>query len=329
MFSFQTLQQHPDIAALMMGGGMFGAMLVVWRALIDRNPVPGRLKNITDRRALLKEAALKNAGTQQVKKTQAHVSFARQLNSWMKLQQMKGADDVKRKLVRAGWRTKDALMVFLFMQLVLPFLIFFVLALFLLVLTPVDALDRLQSVVVCLFFAILAGLLPNLIVKNQTQKRLDQLRKDLPDAFDLLVICAEAGLSLDAALDRVSREIMPSAPDLGEELALTGVELSFLPDRATALRALSDRVPLPGISALVSTLVQTEKYGTPLAQSLRLLSAELREERMMRAEEKAARLPAVLTVPMILFILPPLFVVLIGPAIIKVIAVAHATQGGG
>ena len=113
---------------------------------------------------------------------------------------------------------------------------------------------------------------------------------------------------------------MPTTPELGEEIALTNVELSFLPERAVALRALADRAPLPGISALVSTLIQTEKYGTPLAQALRILSGELRDERMMRAEEKAARLPAILTVPMILFILPPLFCVLIGPAAIKVVA---------
>jgi tight adherence protein C len=181
-------------------------------------------------------------------------------------------------------------------------------------------LDALMKILICLFFAILAGLLPNLIVKNKTQSRMNSLRKNLPDAFDLLVICAEAGLSLDSALDRVSREIMQSAPDLGEELALTAVELGFMPERQQALRALTDRVPLQGVQALVSTLIQTERYGTPLAQALRVLSTEMRDDRMMRAEEKAARLPATLTVPMILFILPPLFIVLVGPAGIKVAA---------
>ena len=116
----------------------------------------------------------------------------------------------------------------------------------------------------------------------------------------------------------MSREIGQNAPELAEEIGLTAVELNFLPDRAKALQGLADRVPLPGVMALVNTLLQTEKYGTPLAQALRVLSAEMREERIMRAEEKAARLPAILTVPMIIFILPPLFVVLIGPAAIKV-----------
>ncbi len=124
-------------------------------------------------------------------------------------------------------------------------------------------------------------------------------------------------MSLDAALDRVSKEMAQACPELTEELGLTAVELGFLPDRMMALEGLSERVPLPTVRALINTLQQTERYGTPLAQSLRVLSAEMRHERMMKAEEKAARLPAVLTVPMVVFILPPLFIVLIGPAAIR------------
>ncbi len=166
-------------------------------------------------------------------------------------------------------------------------------------------------------------LLPDIFIKNKSQKREDVLRKSMPDALDLLVICAEAGLSLDSSLERVSREIGPSCPELAEEVGLTAVELSFLPERAKALQNLADRVPLPGVLALTNTLIQTEKYGTPLAQALRVLSLEMREERIMAAEAKAAKLPATLTIPMILFILPPLFVVLLGPAILKVMGLGH------
>jgi tight adherence protein C len=136
--------------------------------------------------------------------------------------------------------------------------------------------------------------------------------------LDLLVICAEAGLSLDAALNRVADEMTASAPALADELALTSVELNFLPERRMALDNFARRADLPAIRGVVNTLIQTEKYGTPLSQSLRVLSAEFREQRMLRAEEKAARLPATLTVPMILFILPTLFIVLVGPAMIDV-----------
>ena len=149
-------------------------------------------------------------------------------------------------------------------------------------------------------------------------KRRQALRKGAPDGLDLLVICAEAGLSLDTALNRVAEEIALSAPELADELALTGVELNFLPERRMALDNLARRADLPAIRGVVNTLIQTEKYGTPLSQSLRVLSAEFRDQRMLRAEEKAARLPAILTVPMILFILPTLFIVLVGPAMIDV-----------
>jgi tight adherence protein C len=155
---------------------------------------------------------------------------------------------------------------------------------------------------------------PDTWVKNQTQKRSDAIRKGLPDALDLLVICSEAGLTVEAGFNRVARELGAAYPELGDELTLTAIELGFLQDRRTALDNLAKRVDLQSVRAVVTTLIQTEKYGTPLAASLRVLSAEFRNERMMRAEEKAARLPAVMTVPLILFILPTLFIVLIGPA---------------
>jgi tight adherence protein C len=142
----------------------------------------------------------------------------------------------------------------------------------------------------------------------------DAIRKGLPDALDLLVICAEAGLTVDAAFNRVAKELGRGYPELGDEFALTAIELGFLTERRTAFENLAYRVNLDSIRGVVTTMIQTEKYGTPLASALRVLSAEFRNERMMRAEEKAARLPAIMTVPLILFILPTLFIVVIGPA---------------
>jgi tight adherence protein C len=159
---------------------------------------------------------------------------------------------------------------------------------------------------------------PELYVSNLTSKRQLVLSKGLPDALDLLVICAESGLALDIALERVANEIGAANAELGEELELTSIELGFLPERRQALLNLSRRTNLPAIRGVVNTLLQTEKYGTPLSQSLRVLANEFRDHRLLRAEEKAARLPATLTVPMIVFILPVLFIVLIGPAIISV-----------
>jgi tight adherence protein C len=137
--------------------------------------------------------------------------------------------------------------------------------------------------------------------------------------LDLLVISAEAGLSLDASFSRVARELAPAWPEMADELSLTAIELTYLSDRRRAMDNLAQRIDLESIRAVINTLRQSEKYGTPLAQSLRVLSAEFRNARMMRAEEKAARLPVLLTLPMVLFILPPLFIVLIGPAILQTI----------
>jgi tight adherence protein C len=136
----------------------------------------------------------------------------------------------------------------------------------------------------------------------------------LPDALDLLVICAEAGLTVDAAFNRVARELGRAYPELGDEFALTAIELSFLTERRQAFENLAYRVNLESVKGVTTTMIQTERYGTPLASALRVLSAEFRHERMMRAEEKAARLPAIMTVPLILFILPTLFIVILGPA---------------
>jgi tight adherence protein C len=160
---------------------------------------------------------------------------------------------------------------------------------------------------------------PKLYLRNAADKRAKQLQRGLPDGLDLMVICAEAGLSLDATLARVSRELGNGSPELGEELAMTAAELTFLPDRRMAFDNLNARTNSDGIRAVVNTLQQTAKFGTPLAQSLRVLAAEMRAARMTRAEEKAARLPALLTVPMILFILPTLFIVLLGPAALGII----------
>ena len=155
---------------------------------------------------------------------------------------------------------------------------------------------------------------PDIFLKNMIDKRTDAIRKGLPDALDLLVICAEAGLTVDAAFNRVARELGRAYPELGDEFALTAIELSFLSERRQAFENFAYRVQLDAVKGVVTTMIQTERYGTPLASALRVLSAEFRNERMMRAEEKAARLPAIMTVPLILFILPVLFIVILGPA---------------
>ncbi len=180
-------------------------------------------------------------------------------------------------------------------------------------------LQPMGQLLVAMAAVVIGAYMPEIYVKNATDKRRVALQKGLPDTLDLLVICAEAGLALDAALSRVAGEMARSCPEIADEFGLTSIELGFLPVRRTALENLARRVDTPAIRGVVNTLLQTEKYGTPLAQSLRVLANEFREERMLKAEEKAAKLPATMTVPLIVFILPTLFIVLLGPAVLRTI----------
>jgi tight adherence protein C len=235
----------------------------------------------------------------------------------LKLMQTQQTDRLHDKLSQAGLRSRDSVIVFLFFKAAMPVLLAAVtfLAVYLLEVGDLAPTSRLLAV---LGGAALGFFVPELYVNNLVKKRQLLLSRALPDGLDLLVICAESGLSLDAALDRVANEIGEASAALAEELSLTSIELGFLPERRQALLNLNRRTNLPSIRGVVNTLLQTEKYGTPLSQSLRVLANEFRDQRLLKAEEKAARLPATLTVPMILFILPVLFIVLVGPAVIQV-----------
>jgi tight adherence protein C len=244
------------------------------------------------------------------------VQVIRKLVERLKLTRGDEARKTVDKLAQAGWRSRDILVVYLGARLVMPF-VAGAGALFVLT-TMGDNLSTMSTVSAAGAGVLIGAYAPVLLLRNAVARRYQKIRRQLPDALDLLVICAEAGLSLDAALTRVSREMGPSSPELSDEVGLTAIELGFLPNRRQALLNLIRRADLPPIRAVVNTLMQTERYGTPLANSLRVLATEFRDERMLRAEEKAAKLPAKMTVPMILFILPALFVVLAGPAAIQV-----------
>jgi tight adherence protein C len=218
------------------------------------------------------------------------------------------------RLMQAGIRAKDLAFFIIFARFVLPVVIGIAVVLSLYVFDLFPDWGWFKR------YAVTAGALigsykaPDIWLKNRVTKRSHAVRKGLPDALDLLVICAEAGLTVDAAFGRVAKELGKAYPELGDEFGLTAIELGFLNERRQAFENLATRVDLEAVRGVVTTMIQTEKYGTPLASALRVLSAEFRNERMMRAEEKAARLPAIMTVPLILFILPTLFIVILGPA---------------
>ncbi len=305
-----------DAITMMVGGAAFLTIVLVWQALIVTNPGQRRAKGLASRRDALRAGI--TAAPKRPHSRESSLNMMRRTVNWLKLMRGKRGQSTADRLARAGWRSRDAIIVFLFMKAVMP-IAGGLGVLFVLYGMNLYSLESGTKLVIAAVVVLLCAYAPDLVVKNVADKRRAALQLGLPDGLDLMVICAEAGLSLDAAIARVARESKAGCPPLSDELELTSIELGFLPERRTALENLARRTAMPGIRALTGALIQTEKYGTPLAKSLRVLAAEMRNQRLMRAEEKAARLPATLTIPMVIFILPCLFIVLIGPGILNII----------
>jgi len=175
-----------------------------------------------------------------------------------------------------------------------------------------------QKITACMAAAVGGFYAPNLFLKNRITKRRTSIMQAFPDALDLLLICVEAGMSIEAAIAKVSQEIGTSSIELAEELSLLSAELSYLPDRRMAYENLGKRTNHPGVKSVAVAMTQAETYGTPLSAALRVMAKENRDLRLSAAEKKASALPAQLTVPMILFFLPVLFIVILGPAVLNI-----------
>jgi tight adherence protein C len=228
-----------------------------------------------------------------------------------------GQEEARALLVQAGYRGQAPYITFLFFRLVVPALMLVVSLFYVFVILEIDQPPQIK-VGMCLAATYLGMHVPALFVKNQISKRQLSIRRAFPDALDLLLICVESGMSIEAAFKKVSLEIGTQSIALAEEFTLTTAELSYLQDRRQAYENLAKRTNLDGVKSVCMALQQAERYGTPLAHSLRVMAQENRDMRMSEAEKKAAGLPPKLTVPMILFFLPVLFVVILGPAAIRV-----------
>ena len=304
------------VGSMLAAVAAIAVMFAIYSAVTIRDPMAKRVKALNDRREQLKAGIVNSSSKRRqslVRKNQTTEKVRETLASFKVLQDSQVAV-IQKKLAQAGIRKKEWAVVVIAARLVLPVVLGLIAA------TVVywtnsfpewGPLKRLGLFAAALGFGYKG---PEIYIKNIIGKRTNAIRKGLPDALDLLVICAEAGLTVDAAFGRVARELGRAYPELGDEFTLTSIELSFLTERRMAFENLAWRVDLDAVKGVVTTMIQTERYGTPLASALRVLSAEFRNERMMRAEEKAARLPAIMTVPLILFILPVLFIVIIGPA---------------
>lgn len=317
---------------------MFGidmATLIVWMAalaavvtvvaialpFVTGREASQRLKSVTQQRQELSRQQMENLSSKgssiRQRKGQSRADLMKKVLHALKLDEALSSKELKESLAQAGFRSQNALVMFTFTRVALAVGAF---GTSILVISmwrdfpyplPVKALIMAVSAAIGFY-------LPKVFVTNTAQKRQQELNRGFADALDLMVICVEGGLSVEGAFDRVTNEIGDKSPVLAQEFGITSAELAYLGDRHKAYSNFADRTGLPAIKSLATTLMQSEKYGTPVGQALKVLSQERRQERMAVAEKKGASLPAKLTVPMILFFLPPLFMVVIGPAAINI-----------
>lgn len=316
------------VGTILAGIAAFAVIMAIYAAITVKDPMANRVKALNERREELKAGIVTASAKKRaslVRKTDTTDAMKEKLEG-MKVLQESQISDIEQKLAYAGYRNKELAIIVITLRMIFPlvlgaigFLTIYVFDYF----PDWGGMKRLGAVSLLVFIGYKG---PEIFLSNKAGKRTKEIQKGLPDALDLLVICAEAGLTVDAAFNRVAKELGRAYPELGDEFALTAIELSFLNERKMAFDNLAYRVNLDAVRGVVTTMVQTERYGTPLASALRVLSAEFRNERMMRAEEKAARLPAIMTVPLILFILPVLFIVILGPA---ACSIADAFSDGG
>jgi tight adherence protein C len=299
--------------AIIVAATSFVVVWAIWMALTFEPPIEARLRALRTRR--VKSRGERPTAPKSSKK-KTSIGLMRELANRLNLLRGAAADQTTRKLRQAGFHSRDASVVFIFVKLALPLSLGFLM----IMLTSVTGLLEVPEdlALPVSIGAVLAGfLIPDLYIKNVATKRSEILTQVLPEGLDLLTICVEAGLSIDAAFRRVSKEMQGSMPELAIEFEMTAVELTYLPDRQQALENMANRSGSPAVSALVNALRQTEKYGTPLAASMRILSQEFRQSRASKAEEKGARMPALMTVPLMVFIMPTLITVLLAPAIMS------------
>ncbi|WP_375462811.1 type II secretion system F family protein [uncultured Methylobacterium sp.] len=287
----------------------------VVQPFLETDTLAKRMKLVSDEREIIRRRERERLAPKATLRV-APKAYMKRIVEQFDLRRWLGTDTAKRKLLMAGYRGPQSETTFLFFRLVMPVVTTIGSAFYLFALDGLDQpyLVRFGLVIACAYGGIKA---PELYLLNTANKRRAEIRRAWPDALDLTLICVESGMAIEHAFRKVSTEIAASSVVLAEELALMTAEMSFLPDRRQAYENLTIRVGLEPVKAVATALIQAERYGTPIGQALRVLAQESRDQRMNEAEKKAASLPPKLTVPMILFFLPVLFVVIITPAIVQ------------
>ncbi len=304
----------PTIILFMATAATFMMVVVIALPFLQQDQAKLRLKRREELQAQ-QRARLQDEKKKSVV-SESQIGMMKKVVEALNLQNLLASPELKLKLAGAGYRGPSVAIIFTFTRILTPIVLVLVSTL-ILFFTKTFEMDFYTKVFITIAAAPAGWFLPGIILHSQLRKRQRDFTSFFPDALDLLVICVEAGLSMEAAFGRVTEEMSDTAPVLAQEFGLTTAELAYLGDRSKALQNLSDRIAIASVRSFTTSLIQSEKYGTPLGTALRVISNENRAERMAKVEEKAAALGAKLTVPMIAFFLPVIFLVVIGPAVIQ------------
>jgi tight adherence protein C len=309
-----TLMDPIFLATVFSAVAIFAAVLTVFWPMFTGDKLDARLKQVATKREEMRRKS-RAALEQQATLRQNSKGFVRDTVDRLNLRKLLQDDGLEDRLTQAGLRGQGPVNAFYFARMAAP--IGFGAAAIAYVFLGKPDWDAPMKLLAIVGAIVLGFYAPILYLKNAAAKRVESVMRAFPDALDMLLICVESGMSIETALHRVSGEIGSASIELAEEFSLTHAELSFLQDRRIAYENLAKRTNHPGVKAVAMALVQAERYGTPLGTALRVMAKENRELRIAAAEKKAAALPAQLTVPMIVFFLPCLFLVILGPAVIQ------------
>jgi len=314
---FDSLLNPERMIILLIAIAVFATILTVAAPLVEGDKLRGRLKIVSGERDRLRSQHKANLQSE-TKLREKNKGMAGQIVKALNLRKLFEAESSRGKLRQAGLRSERHLMIYLTIRLVTPLITG--LMVFIYTSTVYGDTIPVQMRLASVFVGIIAGIyIPGIMISNLISRRQKSIKLAWSDALDLLLICVESGMGVEPALQRVAREIGSQSVPLAEELTLTHAELSYLPDRRKAFENLGKRTGLATVKSVVGSLIQSERYGTPLGQALRVLAQENRDARMQEAERKAAALPPKLTVPMIMFFLPVIFIIILGPSAILVL----------
>lgn len=308
-----------DIFAVMTAVAVVASILAAAMPFLESDKLGSRMKEVATERELIRRrerAALNGEGRQKVSLRQEPKAVVMNIVDKFNMRDAFADKQSRIRLKQAGYRSENHLMTFTFARIVGP-LAGLALALFYIFVVLKPDYPPMIKVFLALLFAYACYYAPSLYLRNQASKRQASITRAWPDALDLLLICVESGMTAETGFQKVASEIGKSSVELAEELTLLTAELSYLQDRKTAYENMAERTGSEGVRAVMTSLIQAERYGTPLGDALRVMANENRAQRMTNAEKKAAALPPKLTVPMILFFLPSIFVVVLGPAAIS------------